>query len=66
MVKRGIERRRLVYPAELELLLRCAGFDILGRWGDLAQAPFVDPVTQEYNYLICKATGAHMVPDCKV
>ncbi len=43
------------YPAELELLLQIEGPEVVARWGDLEQSPFVDPMTQEYNYLLRRA-----------
>jgi hypothetical protein len=54
IVQEGVERRRLVYPAELELLLRTAELEVVERWGDLAKTPFVDPVKQEIHFLIRK------------
>ena len=57
VVREGIERRRLVYPAELELLLRTTGFEIIRRWGDLEREPFVDPSKQEYCYLMRRRAG---------
>jgi SAM-dependent methyltransferase len=53
-VRKGIERRRFVYPPELELLLRIAGLRPVERWGDLDRNPFTNPETQEYCYLIQK------------
>jgi SAM-dependent methyltransferase len=60
-VNEGVERRRLTYPCELELLLTNSGLHPVSRWGDLQKHPFVDPLTQEYNYLIVKghARGHH-------
>jgi SAM-dependent methyltransferase len=54
IVKEGIERRRLTYPCELELLLMISGLSPVSRWGDLYMNPFVDSTLQEYNYLIRK------------
>jgi SAM-dependent methyltransferase len=51
LIRQGIERRRLVFPAELELLLRTSGFEVIERWGDLCGTPFTDPLHQEYNFL---------------
>ena len=53
-VREGVERRRLTYPCELELLLQMSGLQPVSRWGDLQKHPFVDPFSQEYNYLIKK------------
>jgi len=53
-VREGVERRRLTYPCELELLLQISGLQPVSRWGDLQEQPFVDPFSQEYNYLIKK------------
>jgi SAM-dependent methyltransferase len=56
-VKQGIERRRMTYPQELELLLSMSKLTPVHRWGDLQMHPFTDPLTQEYNYLIKKQTS---------
>ena len=53
-IREGFERRKLTYPCELELLLCIAGLRVEHRWGDSERRPFVDPSTQEYNYLIRK------------
>lgn len=53
-VREGVERRRLTYPCELELLLQMSGLQPVARWGDLHKQPFVNPLSQEYNYLIKK------------
>jgi len=57
IVKQGIERRKMTYPAELELLLQMSRLVPAHRWGDLHMHPFTDPATQEYNYLIKKQTN---------
>jgi len=55
-VRQGFEARRLTWPCELELLLKVAGFEVEHRWGHLGtRAPFVDPSTQQYAYLMQKA-----------
>jgi SAM-dependent methyltransferase len=54
IVKEGFERRRLVYPNELELLLKIAGLEPVERWGDYHRSPFTNPAEQEYCYLIRK------------
>ena len=51
-IREGFERRRLVYPNELELLLSIAGLEPVERWGDDTRCPFTDPAQQEYYYLI--------------
>jgi SAM-dependent methyltransferase len=48
----GLQRRRLTWPAELELLLETAGLQVVHRWGDLDRTPFKDPAFQEYCYLM--------------
>jgi len=55
IIQQGFERRKVIYPCELELLLKMAGLEAVHRWGDLERTPFVDPSKQEYNYLIRKA-----------
>lgn len=55
VVQQGFERRKVIYPCELELLLKMAGLEAVHRWGDLERTPFVDPSEQEYNYLVRKA-----------
>jgi SAM-dependent methyltransferase len=54
IIQQGIERRKLTYPEELEWLLNKSELTPVARWGDLHMHPFVDPTTQEYNYLIKK------------
>lgn len=61
-VREGFERRRLVYPNELELLLRIAGLEPVERWGTDRRDPFDDPAEQEYFYLVRK-TGTAGGPD---
>ncbi len=51
-IRKGIERRRVIDPDELNRLLDLTGFDILHRWGDLDQTPFQDPASQEYVFLM--------------
>lgn len=54
-VKQGIERRRMTYPQELEMLLYVSELTPIHRWGDLHMHPFTNPLIQEYNYLIRKS-----------
>lgn len=51
-VGQGFERRRLVYPAEMELLARLADLRMIERWGDLDGTPLADPTNQDYHFLI--------------
>lgn len=57
-VTEGFERMKMTYPCELELLLEVAGLEAVHRWGDWKRNPFVDPASQEYHYLVRKATGS--------
>lgn len=59
IAREGVERRRLTYPGELELLLKISGLQPVSRWGDLQKHPFVNPITEEYNYLIKKQGSNH-------
>ena len=55
VVRQGTERRRLVYPCELDLLLRHSGLQTLQRWGDYQRTPFSDPARHDYLYLMRRA-----------
>lgn len=52
VVQQGVQRRRLTWPMELELLIRSAGLAVCERWGDLERNPLTDPEWQEYCYLL--------------
>jgi SAM-dependent methyltransferase len=55
IVRQGVERRRLIYPCELDLLLKIAGLETVHRWGDYRRTPFSDPCRQEYVCLMTRA-----------